>query len=142
MTHKILTGLMAFTLAVSGVAVAQQPLPKHVAGKVVAVSHEKVKVGEQWLDQVKVKVDSCKARGTLEEVVYAPARISDLTALGHLAEQDVQHARTANIETPPQSASINGFGLFWVDDNNRVLRTGLLGHNVDCRLVPQLLQQF
>lgn len=137
---KIVTlSLALLAVASASASLAQNQLPKHVAGKVVAVSHEKVNVNNQWLDQIKVKVASCANKNMLEEVVYSPATVSDRTALGHLFEEDLTHARTANLEAQQQ---INGHGLFWVDANNHVLRTGLLGHNVDCRNVPQLLQLF
>lgn len=125
----------------TSVAMAQQPLPKHVAGKVIAVSQEKVQTApNQWADQIKVKVDSCQQRGKIEEVVYNPATISDRTALGHLFEENHTSAWTPLIEVQ-QSASIGGYGLFWVDDSNKVLRTGILGSGVDCKAVPTLLQQ-
>ena len=121
------------------IAYAQQP-PKTVAGKVVAVSHEKVQVNTQWLDQIKVKVESCAASGTLEEVVYSPATVSDRTALGHLFDEDLNQARQMVMLTPQRQ--INGYGLFWVDANNKVLRTGVLGYDIDCGVVPKLVQQF
>ncbi len=129
----------ALLLLTPSLGMAQQPLPKHVAGKVVAVSQEKVQVApNQWADQVKVKVDSCLQRGKLEEVVYNPATISDRTALGHLFEENYTSAWTPLMEA---QQNIGGYGLFWVDDANKVLRTGILGYNVDCKVVPTLLQQ-
>ncbi len=142
MLKKLLVSLQVTAIVLSGVAVsvqAQTDLPPHVAGKVVAVTHEKVKVNETWHDQIKVKVESCTKNGALEEVHYTPASVSDRTALGHLLQQEYHHASTANM---PKQKMINGFGLFWVDSTNRVTRTGLLGHNVDCRNVPALLGEF
>jgi len=137
MTLRIIaTLLLAFC---TSAAMAQQPLPKHVAGKVVAVSQEKVQTApNQWADQIKVKVDSCQQRGKIEEVVYSPATISDRTALGHLFEENYTSAWTPLMEA---QQTIGGYGLFWVDDANKVLRTGFLGSNVDCKAVPTLLQQ-
>jgi hypothetical protein len=130
--------LMALT-AMAVPALAQQP-PAPVAGKVVAVAHEKVNVNNQWLDKISVTVDNCQARGTLQTVHYLPATVSDRTALGHLYEQDLHSARTANMERQQQQP--NGFGVFWVDAQGRVLRTGLLGHQVGCGDVPRALSQF
>lgn len=125
--------------AVSMPAFAQKP-PAYVAGKVVAVAHEKVNVNNQWLDKISVTIDSCDARGTLKTVQYFPATVSDRTALGHLFEQDLQSARTPNMERQQQQP--NGFGVFWVDAQNHVLRTGLLGHQVGCADVSKALSQF
>jgi hypothetical protein len=133
---KAMPLLSVILLALPAVA---QPAPSVVAGKVVAVSHEKTNVNNQWLDKVSVTVDSCSARGTLKTVHYAPASISDRTALGHLFEQDLNSARTANMERQQQP---NGFGIFWVDAEGRVLRTGLLGHQVGCNDINHALSQF
>jgi hypothetical protein len=129
--------LISTTLAAT--ALAQQP-SAHVAGKIVAVAHEKVNVNNQWLDKISVTVDSCDARGTLKTVQYFPATVSDRTALGHLFEQNLHSARTANMERQQQQP--NGFGVFWVNAQNQVLRTGLLGHQVGCNDVNQALKQF
>lgn len=129
---------MALTFAVSS-AMAQNTPPKTVAGKVVKVTHHKVKVDTQWLDQVDVTVDSCAAPGQLVTVSYSPASISDRAALGHLFEEDLQSARTPDMKAQQLP---NGYGLFWVDAANRVQRTGLLGSKLDCAAVPALIQQF
>ncbi|MGE0201633.1 MAG: hypothetical protein AB7P76_11770 [Candidatus Melainabacteria bacterium] len=139
---KSAAAMMTALLLAGGVATAQQTLPPHVAGKVVAVSHEKVKVNEAWLDQIKVKVDSCRQPGKIEEVIYSPARVSDTTALGHLFDADLQHAWAVMMDKAPPQRQINGIGVFWVDANNHVQRTGLLGNDVDCSRVPALLGQF
>lgn len=121
-------------------AYAQATGKKYVAGRIVNVSQEKVTVNTAVLDKITVSVESCDARGgALKSVFYAPATVSDRTALGHLFDQDIQSARTPNMETQHQP---NGFGIFWVDDTGRVLRTGILGANVDCNLVPALVNQF
>ncbi len=120
-------------------ASAQQQLPPHVAGKVANVSHEKVKVGESWLDKISVTVESCQTPGQLKTVHYTPGTDSDRTALGHLFEEDVQSARTANMV---KQKLPNGFAVFWIDQANKVLRTGILGSKMDCRVVPSILQQF
>src|SRR5690348_3233811 len=94
------------------------PPKKYVAGKIVNVSHEKITVppNNVVLDKITVSVDSCDARGgPLKTVIYAPATVSDRTALGHLFDQDLQSARTANMERQNQP---NGFGVFWVDESN------------------------
>ena len=128
--------------AVAALAVASlagSALAAQVAGKVVAVSHEKVQVGTAWHDKISVTVDSCDAPGTLVTVTYAPATVSDRTALGHLFDQDLTSARTANMKAQNMP---NGYGIFWVDATNKVLRTGLLGSPADCSHVPQLVKQF
>lgn len=137
-TRFSLFGVMVAAM-ISTVVQAQQP-PAHVAGKIVAVAHEKVNVNNQWLDKISVTVDSCDARGTLKTVQYFPATVSDRTALGHLFEQNLHSARTANMERQQQQP--NGFGIFWVNAQNQVLRTGLLGHQVGCGDVSQALKQF
>ncbi len=139
---RFLTMAMPLLLALSVVlpSVAQQA-PSAVAGKVVAVSHEKVNVNNQWLDKISVTVDSCDARGTLKTAYYLPATISDRTALGHLLQQDLDSARTANMEHQQQQQP-NGFGIFWVDPQGRITRTGLLGHQVGCNDVSRALSQF
>ena len=139
MTLKQTMAVALLALTITPLAFAQQP-PKTVGGKVVAVSHEKVQVNTQWLDQIRVKVESCAARGTLEEVVYSPATVSDRTALGHLFNEDLNQARAMTMDTPQRQ--INGYGLFWVDAANKVLRTGVLGSDIDCGQVPRLIQQF
>ncbi len=116
-----------------------QQLPRHIAGKVASVSHQKVKVGQSWLDKISVTVDSCMTPGKLETVHYTPSIDSDRTALGHLFNEDVQSARTANMV---KQKLPNGFGVFWVDQANKVLRTGILGSKMDCGIVPSILQQF
>lgn len=130
--------LMAVALS-SSLAFAQPNNKKVVAGKVVAVSHEKVTVNTTVLDKITVTVDSCDARGTLKTVHYSPATVSDRTALGHLFDQNETSGRTPNMEAQQQA---NGFGLFWVDDSNRVLRTGIMGHNVDCKNISGFVSQF
>src|SRR5690349_16151693 len=93
---KFASAALALGLLASANAFAQpQPTPAAgpVAGKVVAVSHEKVNVNNAWLDKVTVTVDSCAARGTLKTVHYLPATVSDRTALGHLFQNDLTHAR-------------------------------------------------
>jgi len=137
-SFKTILALLAVS-ALSLPVLAQQP-PAHVAGKVVAVSHEKVNVNNQWLDKISVTVDSCDARGTLKTVQYFPATVSDRTALGHLFEQDLQSARTPNMERQQQQP--NGFGVFWVDAQNHVLRTALLGSQVGCADVSKAISQF
>jgi hypothetical protein len=134
-----ISALALIALAITLPANAQQP-PSHVAGKIVAVAHEKVNVNNQWLDKISVTVDSCDARGTLKAVQYFPATVSDRTALGHLFDQDLHSARTANMERQQQQP--NGFGVFWVNAQNQVLRTGLLGHQVGCNDVSRALSQF
>src|ERR1044072_1883608 len=129
--------LLAFSVALPSGA---QQAPATVAGKVVAVSHEKVNVNNQWLDKISVTVDRCDARGTLKTVHYLPATVSDRTALGHLFQQDLDSARTANMERQQQQP--NGFGVFWVDAQGRVTRTGLLGHQAGCNDVSRALSQF
>jgi len=121
-------------------AIAQAPPPAHVAGKIVAVAHEKVNVNNAWLDKISVTVDSCDARGTLKTVTYFPATVSDRAALGHLFEEDLNSARTANMERQQQQP--NGFGVFWVNAQNNVLRTGILGHQSGCNDVSRALAQF
>ena len=131
--------LVLLAMAVPPV-LAQQP-PVYEAGKGVAVAHEKVNVNNRWLDKISVTVDSCQSRGVLKTVYYLPATVSDRTALGHLFEQDLQSARTANMEHQPQQHP-NGFGVFWTDAQGRILRTGLLGHQAGCADVPHVLSQF
>lgn len=138
-----LSALLLAGVLASGYALAQQ-LPPHVAGKIVAVSHEKVKVNEHWQDQVKVKVDSCIKPNTIEEVEYSPGLISDRSQLGHLLEANLWHAHHVIMNKPEPQRQMNGFGIFWIDpnNNNRVQRSGFLGNNVDCGAVPALINQF
>ena len=138
----LITLLSLIVLGVTAPMSIAQNLPPHVAGKIAAVSHEKVKVKEHWMDQVKVKVDSCTQPGQLQEVIYNPGRISDRTALGHLFEANIHQAHQALMNKPQPQRQMNGFGIFWIDQNNHVLRSGFLGNNVDCGAVPALLQQF
>ncbi len=111
----------------------------NVAGKIVSVSHEKVNVNNVWLDKISVTVDSCDAPGTLVTVQYSPATTSDRAALGHLFDQNITSARTADLKAQQMP---NGYGVFWVDANNRVLRTGLLGSPLNCSHVQKIIQQF
>ncbi|MBK8189294.1 MAG: hypothetical protein IPK79_02480 [Vampirovibrionales bacterium] len=133
--------LMSASLA--AMALAQAPPaaapPKTVAGKVVKVAHQKVKVGAQWLDQISVTVDACATPAQQATVVYSPATVSDRTALGHLFEENLQSALSPDMK---QQQMPNGYALFWVDANNIVQRTGILGSKVDCNAVPSLIQQF
>lgn len=139
MKHGVL-GVLGVALAASmGSAVFAQPLPPHVAGKVVNVSHEKVKINNKWLDKVEVTVQSCTKQGALDTVHYSPATVTDLAALGHLFDQNIHSARTYNNFKQKQ---INGYGVFWVDANKRVTRTGILGAGVGCAQVPDFLKQF
>jgi hypothetical protein len=138
--HVTIISLMVLGMVSMGSLKAQPvAMPKYVAGKIVSVSHEKVTVNNIVLDKITVGVDNCSARGSIVTVNYLPATVSDRTALGHLFEQNILSARTANMEKQQRP---NGFGLFWVDENNRVLRTGILGEMVDCNMVPQLARQF
>lgn len=138
MTLKKTMAVALAVIALTGAAYAQQQ-PKTVAGKVVAVSHEKVNVNNQWLDQIKVKVDNCNTK-TLDEVVYSSATVSDRAVLGQLFDAGHDQAKAMTMDTPQRQ--INGYGLFWVDAANKVLRTGVLGADMDCGKVPQLIQQF
>ena len=144
---NLLSLLMLAVLLSSGAVLAQQ-LPPHVAGKIVAVSHEKVKVTinnkDHWRDQVKVKVDSCTKPNTVEEVEYTPGLVSDRSELGHLLEAALWHAHHVIMNKPEPQRQMNGFGIFWIDpnNNNRVQRSGFLGNNVDCGAVPALINQF
>lgn len=113
--------------------------PKLIAGKVVAVSHEKVTLNNLWFDKITVTVDRCDARGALATVHYAPGTVSDRTALGHLLPQNMGLAQMPNMERQQQP---NGFGLFWTDANGRILRTGIMGSQLGCNDVPRLSQQF
>lgn len=123
-----------------GAAQAEGPASKNiVAGKLVNVGHEKVNVNNVWLDKITVTVDSCDARGTLKTVHYSPATVSDRTLLGHLFSANVHSANSMSMEAQQQAS---GYGIFWVDQNQRVLRTGILGHNVECKNVPGLVSQF
>lgn len=117
---------------------SKQP-PKHVAGKIVAVSHEKVNINNTWPDKVSVMVDNCDAPGTLKTVYYSPATVSDMAALGHLFDENIHSAETAIV---PMQSNANGFGLFWLDANDNVLRTGILGDKMDCAAAKALLNQF
>jgi hypothetical protein len=128
----------ALTLLPS-VAQAQATPPIIVSGKVVNVGHEKVSVNNVWLDKVTVTVESCEARGALKTVHYSPASISDRTVLGHLFSENIHSADSMSMEAQQQTS---GYGIFWVDQNQRVLRTGILGHNVDCKNVQGLVSQF
>lgn len=143
MTHNTyrLTVVMALVLMAAGwmLRTDAQSLPPHVAGKIVSVSHEKVMVNNQSQDQITVTVESCQVPGQLKSVVYSPATVSDRTALGALYDETLTSARTANMA---KQQMVNGFGLFWVDANNRVTRTGILGAKMDCSVVPSLLKQF
>ncbi len=135
-------GILALAGAVMAGSVAiaqQQQLPRHVAGKIVNVSHEKVKVGNAWQDKVGVTVDSCAAPGKLETVWYAPGTDSSRTALGHLFDEGIMSAHTPDMKQQQMS---NGYGVFWVDGNNTIQRTGILGARLDCGTVPAILQQF
>jgi hypothetical protein len=113
--------------------------PNVVSGKVVAVSHEKTTVNNVVLDKITVTVESCEQRGALKTVHYSPATVSDRTVLGHLFQQNAASAITPNM---PAQQQFNGYGLFWVDATQRVLRTGILGHGQSCPNVPGFLSQF
>jgi len=141
MTFKKTTTIALAACALTSAAFAQQQAqPKTVAGKVVAVSHEKVQVNNQWLDQIKVKVESCAKQGALEEVVYSSATVSDRAVLGQLFDGTFHQARAMTMDAPQRQ--VNGYGLFWVDAANKVQRTGVLGADMDCAQVPKLIQQF
>ena len=147
MNHLKIVALSAFValtassgmLCVSTAHAQQQQLPRHVAGKIVNVSHEKVQVNQKWLDKMSVTVESCQEPGTLKTVHYTPGFDSDRSALGHLFDQDIQSAYTPDM---PKQQLPNGYGVFWTNEDNKVLRTGLLGSKLDCRAVPSMLQQF
>lgn len=129
--------LLTLTLLVS--AAPSFAENKVVAGKVVAVSEEKITANGKTFDQVTVSVEACDANGALKTVIYSPITISDRSALGHLFDQNLHSDRTANM---PKQHQTNGFGMFWVDDKSIVHRTGILGSQVDCAMVPQLGSQF
>jgi hypothetical protein len=140
MMTQSLTKNWVLTLAVAvAVGLPLVAVAKTVSGKVVSVSHQKVTVNNVVLDKVEVTVDSCAPNTGLVTVNYSPATVSEVTALGHLFDQKIMSARTPNM---PQQAMINGYGVFWTDDTNRVLRTGILGHGVDCAKAAELVKQF
>ncbi len=134
--NSLTVSLLVLALSVSSGLLANAG---EVAGKIAAVRHEKITVNKQVLDKVTVVVDDCLKPGQLTEVFYNPATISDLTVLGHLFDETVQSARTANM---PKQQMFNGHGLFFVDDKGIVQRAGLLGNPVSCAQISQLVQQF
>lgn len=131
--------LAAVLVAAASTSLAFAEFPKHVAGKIVNVTHEHVKVNTAWLDQVTVTVDACVPPNQLVTVKYAPGTISDLDALGHLFDEDIHSAKT---HADYKNQAPNGFGIFWLDQNDFVTRTGLLGYKMDCANVPDMLNQF
>ncbi len=112
-----------------------------IGGKVVNVSHEKITLPNKTVaDKVSVTIDPCDAPGTLKTLTYNPSTVSDRHTLGFLYEANLNQARSPFMTKPqPQ---VNGFGLFWVDANNHISRSGFLGHNVGCGQVNQLTGQF
>lgn len=136
---NVSVGLLSVAVVASALLIQGSAWADIVAGKVAAVEHEKIQVNNAWLDKVSVTVESCKQPGALEVVEYSPASIGDQTALGHLFDHDIHHARTPNMR---QQQMPNGYGIFWVDANKKVQRTGLLGHQVDCSHVQALVDQF
>ncbi|MBY0405364.1 MAG: hypothetical protein K2X66_15800 [Cyanobacteria bacterium] len=88
------------------------PNAKIVAGKIVAVSHEKVTVNNVVMDKSMVTVDNCDARGTLTTVNFTPSTISDRSILGHLFGKTILSAKATNLEKLQQP---NGFCVFgWI----------------------------
>ena len=138
MRSRLLAALLAGMSVLSLTAHAQET----VGGKIVALTHQQVNVNNTWQDKISVLVANCATPGQLTEVFYSPGRLSDRAALGHLFEEDVNAARAVVMNGAPPQRQINGYGLFWVDDNNNVRRTGILGHDVDCGTIPTLVQQF
>lgn len=110
-----------------------------VAGKVVAVSHQKVTAGSQTLDKVSVTVEPCNARGTQKTMAFAPSGVHDRNALGQLFMESYQHAVMPNMEAQQIS---NGYGVFWVDANGTIQRSGWLGAHENCASANQFEPLF
>ncbi len=133
-------GLAVMLAACCTVATAQAEITP-IGGKIVNVSHEKITLANKTVaDKVSVTIDPCTTPGQLKTLTYNPSTVSDRHTLGFLYEANLNQARSPFMTKPqPQ---VNGFGLFWVDTNNHISRSGFLGHNVGCGQIGSLSGQF